>query len=443
MSGARGLGKLRPPTASPVELLPATRPERTNHRPALTPLVGRADVLDRLATDIAAGLRLFTLVGPPGIGKTRVASAALERLGGPFVRRGGAWFCDLSDAKTESDLRFAVYSLVGARGAAAHLSQAEVLARLEDALVLAGPTLVVCDNFEQIAFAAPTVRRLCSVATKLVVIVTSRERLSVEGEVVIELPPLSCPDDAPGSHAVSDAVALFAARVREGGGVLGDDPLALAEIVRRLEGNPLAIELAAARMRVLSAKELAKRLEQGHDVLGGAKRRDEGRHATVTSAIAWSWDLLGPEEKDALARCSVFAGGFTVAAAEALLGGGGIDLVSALRDKSLVHSTESGRLALYVSIRAFAARKLADLPEIERAARTAHARLLRPRAPLHRVTELPGRAPRRGDVRRDSRRKGEPRQRARPRSWRRAQRGGRADARRHRGRARARARAPG
>ncbi len=373
--------KVRPPK-SPIELVPTARPERTNHRPPLTPLIGRADVLARLAKDLESGLRLMTVVGPPGIGKTRVAHAALERLGEPFVRKGGAWFCDLSEAKTETDLLFSVFSLVGDRAADGHLSHfshAEVAARLDEALAESGPTLLVLDNFEQMAFAAGVVRRFCTVAPKLVVIVTSRERLSVEGEVVIELPPLGCPDEAAESHESSDAVALFVTRVREAGGTLGDDPEAVteavAEIVRRLEGIPLAIELAAARTRVLSAKDLAKRLALGQDVLGGAKRRDEGRHATVTSAIAWSWDLLASEEKEALARCSVFAGGFTMDAAEALLGEGGIDLVSALRDKSLVHTAESGRLALYVSIRAFAAKKLAADAQAEREARIAHARV--------------------------------------------------------------------
>ncbi len=359
-----------------VELVPSARRLRTNHEPALAPLIGREDVLARVAEAFASGVRLLTVVGPPGIGKTRLASACLDRMGEAFARRGGAWFCDLSQAKTEQDLRFAVFSLLGEKAPDLQLTQQEVGARLRELLQAAGSTLLVLDNFEQLTFAAEVVHEWCRAAPKLTVLVTSRERLNVDGETVLELPPLSCPDESAAAVEGFDAVTLFVARVREAGGSLGDDPAAVAEIVRRLEGIPLAIELAAARTRVLSATDLARRLAGGHDVLAKLKHREGGRHATLTSAIAWSWDLLSLEEQVALARCSVFSGSFALDIAEAVLGGGetSLDLLTALRDKSLLHPAEHGRLALYVSIREFAARKLTELgPETVHETRRRHA----------------------------------------------------------------------
>jgi predicted ATPase/predicted negative regulator of RcsB-dependent stress response len=360
-----------------LELLPVARRSRTNHRPSLSPLVGRVDVLDRIASEVAAGRRLFTVVGPPGIGKTRVASALLDRLGPDYAKRGGAYFCDLSEAKTESELAFAVSSVLGERGeggAGLHVSAGALSTLVEDLLVASGPTLLVLDNFEQLVFAAGLIERWCRAAFEAVIVVTSRERLSIEGELLIELLPL---DVSSADPEQGEAVSLFVSRVREVGGTLGDDPRAALEIVRRLEGIPLAIELAASRTRVLSAKDLAKRLARGHDVLDGARGRVEGRHATLGAALEGSWSLLDAEERDALARIAVFAGGFTLEAAEAVLVGptSAVDVIGALRDKSLVHVTREGRLALYVSIRELGEKKLAALGEASvQDARMRHAR---------------------------------------------------------------------
>ncbi len=354
-----------------LELVPVGRAPRTNVRPALTALVGRADVLERLSREIRGGHRLFTIVGPPGMGKTRVARAALETLGEAYAGRGGAWFCDLADCRSEAELVHAMLSVVSER-TAEHVREAA--AKLERILCEAGPMLLVLDNFEQIASAAPVVQRLVAVARELIVLVTSRERLALDGERVLELAPLACPDETDPGRG-SDAVTLFLARARAVGGTVGDDLSAIAEIVRRLDGIPLAIELAASRTRLLSPRDLAQRLARGHELLGGGTRNAEARHATLTSAIAWSWNLLSEEERLALARLSVFAGGFTLAFAEAVLGDGALDRVGSLRDKSLAFARAPGRLSLYVSIREFAARKLEALGhEAVVEARTLHAR---------------------------------------------------------------------
>lgn len=354
-----------------LRLVPRASP-RTNLLAGGSPLVGRGDVLARIEGELARGYRLVTVVGPPGMGKTRVAKAALERLGAErYLGRGGAWFCDLSHARDAADLVHAM--LVTLTGRAADTASLEELsARLEHELEGAGETLLVLDNFEQITFTAPLVARLLERAAGLVVLVTSRERLGVSGEVVVELSPLGCPE--PGSTTPSEATTLFLERARAAGGTMPGDFADVAAIVRRLEGIPLAIELAAARTRVLSARELLVRLGRGHDVLGSAKG-GEGRHATLANAIAWSWDLLSEGERVALARLSVFAGGFTVGSAEPVLGADAVELVASLRDKSLVFSGSSGRLGLYVSVRDVARARLAELgPAAEAEALEAHAR---------------------------------------------------------------------
>jgi hypothetical protein len=241
---------------------------------------------------------------------------------------------------------------------------ADAIAQVGTVLRDAGRTLLVLDNFEQLAFAATTVERWCQQAPALTVLVTSRERLAVAGETIIELPPLPCTAD---KEASSPAVELFLCRMREAGSSTSNvDPKIVAALVRRLEGIPLAIELAAARTRLMSVSELERKLASGQRVLTAT--RAKGRHATLESAIAWSWELLPPAERVALARCSVFAGGFALDLAEDVIGDG------ALRDKSLLHTDADGRLALYVSVREFAAEKLEALePGSTARTRLAHA----------------------------------------------------------------------
>ncbi|HSO38287.1 MAG TPA: AAA family ATPase, partial [Labilithrix sp.] len=331
------------------------------------PLIGRSEVLERLERELLEA-RLITILGPPGMGKTTVATAALQRLAAGGAYPGGTYFCDLTQARTEGELCFAVRSVVGDEGGDAAQTT------LGGALADLGPALLVLDNFEQLASCAEVVEAWLRGAPELSVVVTSRERLAIAGETVLELPPLTCPDPGDGDALVSesDAVRLFVSRARAAGGDPGTDASLLAEIVRRLEGIPLAIELAAARTRLLGPAELARRLDAGLDVLGAS--RGATRHTTLTRAIDGSWILLSAAEQVALARCSVFAGSFTLDAA-AEVAGAPLDLLGALRDKSLIHATADARLALYVSIREYAARKLLELGDDEaREARRRHAR---------------------------------------------------------------------
>lgn len=395
---------------APLELVPRARSARTNVIPSLTVLVGRHEVLARLAADVAGGHRLLTLVGPPGMGKTRVARAFLEAHGARYATHGGAYFCDLSEAKTESDLTFAIANLVAAK-VPEHAPAVDAIARLEEIVADAGPMILVLDNFEQLTFAATLVRRLCAVAKDLVVIVTSRERLSVEGEVVVELPPLALPDEG-ATDLESEAARLFLDRARQAGARLLDGPEAVArdaryvvDIVRKLEGIPLAIELFAARTRLHSAKDLSARLAREDGLFATVRRRDDSRHGTLEGAIEGSWSLLAPEERDVLARCSVFAGGFSTDVFTATLGEDALDALASLRDKSLVYATPTGRVAMYTSIRVFAAKKLAEAGEdLVNAVRGTHAAALATMAAAfvdsRNMPEKTGKvAPRFGDLR--------------------------------------------
>ncbi len=327
--------------------------------------IGRGEELAQVRSRIEGGARVVTILGPGGMGKTRLAEACLDELAARYEAAGGAWFCDLTQAKDDLGLVFAVASLWRERTHSLHLAANDVDAQLRAALAELGPTLLVLDNFEQIASSAPLVAAWCRSAPELTVIVTSRERLGVPGEEVLELGPLGCPEDGEKADTAweRDAVRLFVTRARAAGGEPGDDPVAIARVVRRLDGIPLAIELAAARTRVMSASDLARELGLRTDILSQRANAADDRHATLSSAIDWSWNLLSEDEQRALVSCAVFAGSFGPKEGERVIGAAdSLSLLSALRDKSLVHATEGGRLALYVSIREYATKKLGAMP---------------------------------------------------------------------------------
>ncbi|MDI3290368.1 AAA family ATPase [Polyangium sp. 15x6] len=319
--------------------------------------VGRARELRALGERLDGGARLVTITGAAGIGKTRLA---LEWAASALAARDGArlLFCDLSEAKGLDDacavLARALDVPLSAGGTAD-----EVVAELGRALAEPPRSVVLLDNLEQLVDVAP--RMLgpwLSYAPRALFVVTSRERLRLDGEVSLGLEPLGVPPAEERSLcaiAASDAVELFVARARA---VRFDFELTEAEaesiaaIVRRVDGIPLAIELCAARMGVLGPGQILDRLARRFELLVTGARGAPARKATLRGAIDSSWDLLAPWEKDALAQCSVFTGGFSLEAAEAVLDLGAgreggtppiLDVLQSLHDKSLIRSFDLQR----------------------------------------------------------------------------------------------------
>jgi predicted ATPase/class 3 adenylate cyclase len=324
--------------------------------------VGRRQELRRIAARLDAGSRLLSVVGPGGTGKTRLVSRYARAWLGDWP--GGVYFCDLSEARGLDGICFATALALGVA-----LGKDDAAAQLGHAIAGRGRCLIVLDNFEQIIpHAEASLGRWLGMAANAAFVVTSRERLQVQGEEIFELAPLP---------VESDAVELFTvrARLQRADFELDDaNGPAIRHVVQLLDGLPLAIELAASRVRMLSPSQIAARLGDRFRLLTGA-RGAASRQATLKAAIDWSWELLEPWEQAALAQCSVFEGGFTLDAAEAVLDVGAwpdapsvLDVVQALVDKSLLRlwrppsqdrfAIDEPYFGMYLSIHEYAAQRL-------------------------------------------------------------------------------------
>jgi predicted ATPase/DNA-binding SARP family transcriptional activator len=353
------------------------RQQKGNLRARLTSFVGRETELRDIAHDLATA-RLVTLTGPGGSGKTRLAQEAAEGAGDPYP--DGVWLAELAPLDDPAAIPHAVLSALGRR----------------DTLVLAAPgrdpmkpdpyaedpmarllehcaqrrLLLVLDNCEHlIAAAAHLTAELLAECPYLTVLATSREPLGVPGEIVrpVEpLPPLT-------AHQL---FAERAATVRPGRYDSAEDEAAVREICRRLDGLPLAIELAAARLRALSPRQIADRLDDRFRLLTSGSRTLLPRQQTLRAVVDWSWDLLDEPERTALRALSVFAGGCTLAAAEAVCGPDALETVASLVDKSLVvavHGLPGGtRYRLLETIHEYAAERAAEQPAGRAAAAGRH-----------------------------------------------------------------------
>jgi predicted ATPase len=331
---------------------------RTNVAPMATSIFGRDADIERIERAITDGRHLVTLLGPAGAGKTRLARRIAELHA--TAHAGGVWFCDLTEARDLQGVLAAVGHAVEVPLAKA-ATEEQAIDELARTIAARGSTLLVMDNCEQVIEAsARVVAKIAALAKDAIVIATSREALRVAGEQTHVVAPLAIE---------SDAVRLFVDRarnVRPDFSPTDDDATALIDIVRALDGLPLAIELAAARIGVLSVSSIRARLKERFALLAGGPRFASERQRTMRGAIDWSWDLLAPAERTALARCAVFRGGFGLEAAEHIVDAGALDVLQSLCEKSLVVSDEPPELGerryrLFESVRAYAHERLDEM----------------------------------------------------------------------------------
>ena len=325
-------------------------PRRHTLPPQRTPLLGRAGELT-LVTGMLLdpGIRLMTLTGPGGTGKTRLAVQVATDLAGHFA--GGVSFVNLAPISDPTLVPSAVASALGVR----ETGERPLIQAIGEHLCQMGDSLLLIDNFEQVSDAAPLVRELLDACPALKVLVTSRLVLRIYGEQEFPVPPLPlpAPDEASSVATLMEcaSIALFVQRAAAGRPDFTLTPKnasAVVDICRRLDGLPLAIELAAARVKILPPAELLSRIGRRLELLTSGPRDLPERQQTLRSAIKWSYDLLPTAEQTLFRRLSVFAGGCTLESIEAVcnttedLGISVLDGVASLVDNSLLVQRQAG-----------------------------------------------------------------------------------------------------
>ena len=339
-----------------------------------TSFVGRRRELAELRKKLSTA-RLVTLVGPGGVGKTRLAI----RIGTDLARAlpDGAWLVELADVRDPGLVGNAVLAALDLRDQAATEPRALLLSHLRDRKLL-----LLVDNCEHLLEAAALlVADILRAAPGVRVVATSREPLSVPGEHVIPIPPLELPraqgDEPLDQLRLNESVELFSERAAAASGrfeLATSNRMAVVEVCRRLDGLPLAIELAAVRTRVLSVEQISDRLSDRFGLLTGGSRAALPRHQTLRTTIEWSHDLLGPEERTLFRRLSAFAGRFTlddvgpVCAFDDGSPAAVLDVLSSLVDKSLVLKDDAQGIACYrlhETMREFAGLKTREAGEEE------------------------------------------------------------------------------
>jgi non-specific serine/threonine protein kinase len=355
-----------------------------------TPFIGRArQVAEVCGLLRRAPVRLLTLTGPGGIGKTRLALSVGEALRGEFA--GGVCYVSLAALADPQLVLPMVAQVLGLHEAGAPAEQPPLLERLQDRLA-EEHLLLVLDNFEQVAAAAPDLAALLGACPRLKVLVTSREVLRLAAEQSYPVPPLALPDlqHLPPLDVLAriEAVQLFVARAQAAQpafALTAAGSVAVATICRHLDGLPLAIELAAARIRLLPAVDLLARLERRLPWLTDGPRDAPARHQTLRAAVAWSYDLLVPDEQALFRQLAVFVGGCTLEAVSAVCRLAPeparadervLPALVGLVDKSLLRqepgAPDQGRLRMLETIREYAHEQLAATGEIA-TAQEAHA----------------------------------------------------------------------
>jgi predicted ATPase/class 3 adenylate cyclase len=365
----------------PADFPPLKSLDRQIHNlpPQLTPFIGRealvAEIRGRLEQP---SVRLLTLTGPGGTGKTRLALRVAADLVGEYA--DGAWFVPLAPVASAAMVASTIAGALGVRESSAEPIESSLRAYLRPRRLL-----LVLDNFEHVVDASPLIAGLLSHCPDIQVLVTSRAPLHLSGEHEFPVPPLELPpvtgplclDDA----LASEAVRLFVDRARAVQNhfqLTEENAEAIVAICRRLDGLPLAIELAASRVRLLPPKAILARLDSRLTLLTGGGRDLPERQQTLRGAIAWSHDLLDPAQQTLFRRLAVFAGGWTLDAAEAVTGLGSepplsvFDGLDALHDTSLIRLQEpvdsnaraDPRFAMLQTIQEFATEQLITSGEL-------------------------------------------------------------------------------
>jgi predicted ATPase/class 3 adenylate cyclase len=367
------------PDGFPPPRTPGSRP--TNLPRQLTSFVGRRE-LDE-GKRLLAVTRLLTLTGPGGTGKTRLALQLAAEASDEAP--DGVFFVPLDAVRDPTVVPSAVAGALGLSSSGS--ASAPPVTRLADHLRHRS-VLLVLDNFEQVVDAAPVVAELLRAAPEVKLIITSRIPLRISGEQELPIPPLSVPEDGPVSAAEahqSAAVVLFverAAAARPDFRLTDENAATIVDIVRRLDGLPLAVELAAARTRVLSVEALAQRLDRRLAMLTGGARDLPARQQTLRRTIDWSYDLLEQADRALFEGFGVFASGACLVEVEPVcgptveLGEDVLDGLVSLSEKSLMRpvpqAVEDPRFAMLATIREYAADRLAGRPDAE-ALRRRHA----------------------------------------------------------------------
>jgi predicted ATPase/class 3 adenylate cyclase len=353
-----------------------------NNLPAqLTRFIGRQGQVAEIKRRLLNGARLLTLTGPGGTGKTRLAIEVAGQMLSAF--EDGTWFVELSSVRDPTLAIAAIAEVLGVTAEAEQPLQEALASSLQ-----AKAMLVVLDNFEQVVAAGADVERLLQAAPRLKVLVTSRTVLRRYGEQEFPVSPFELPNPKSLSDltrlAQYEAISLFlerAAAVKPDFALTPANAHSVAEIAIRLDGLPLAIELAASRVKILSPQAILERLGRDSAVLVSRVPDAPARQRTLRGAIEWSYQLLTPAERLLFRQLSVFQAGATVEAIESICtpepGRETLDDLASLVDNSLVRQVEStdgtDRFVMLETIRAYAAEQLKDQPELSAATHGAHA----------------------------------------------------------------------